>query len=162
MSNDLILEIKPRFVFVLRYVYAVFKSLLWICIPLCIDLIIPAMMNDEFLGWFIYIVMHIIIFIICVKVILLLDAKRFAVTIYRLYSDKIEFEEGLINRRCGYIKAGAIKGIDCSQNIFQLYADVGTISFVALLTRGEYALQFKDIENYELIYKKIKEICGEI
>lgn len=159
MSNDLILEIKPKFVFSLRYIYAVFKSLLWIYIPLYVDLIIPAIMNDEPIGWCIYIVVHVIMLIIAVKIILLLDEKRFAMATYRVYSDKIEFEEGLTYRRCGYIKARAIKEITCSQNTFQLYAGVGTISFVALLSQNKYVLQFKDIENYELIYAKIKEIC---
>ena len=106
--------------------------------------------------------MGLIIFMFPVSVLLLgfLDKKNFEVTSYKVYNDKIDFEEGFINHKHSSIIFKDVKEIHLDQNFIQRKYNVATVRFITAANNpmGETSIRFQDIENAQYVYTKVKEI----
>ena len=116
---------------------------------------------------YIYIVMIITLFIGCIIVTAImndLDKRNFEVTTYKVFDDKIEFEEGFINHKCNVVMLKDIIEIHLNQNFIQKKFNVGTLVFETATTNSipknafVKGLEFTDIENPQEIYNKVKSI----
>ncbi|MBP5399971.1 MAG: PH domain-containing protein [Alphaproteobacteria bacterium] len=94
------------------------------------------------------------------------DKKNFAVTSYKVYDDRIEFDEGFFKHKHTSVLFKDIKEINFGQNFFQKKYDIGTIRFVKPANYYGYGRvrtrKFQDIENYKNVYEIIKKIYNNV
>lgn len=120
--------------------------------------------------------MYIISILLILPILAYFDKKNFEVTKYKVYSDRVEFEQGFINYAYKTLKLADVKEIHLSQNFFQKKAGLGTISFLTAANlentntqRGRYrnvsraisklnGFYFKDIKNPLAVYTKLKQL----
>ena len=171
MSNEVLLEIKPQFnnlvrifsmnlIFAAGAVYVIDMFLLFISIAFSGTLpetfSLPA---EELL--FIYITLfNFTIFIFVLPLFLWLNRKNYDATSYKVYNDRIEFEEGFINHKFTTIKMEDVKEVHLTQNFLQKYANLATIKFVTPANNANTStgVTFMDIENSNYVYAKLKQI----
>ena len=103
---------------------------------------------------------YFVCFVASLILLLWLDKKNFEATTYKVYADRIEFEEGFINHKYTVINMQDIKEIHLTQNFVQRWVGLGTIRFVtaANVTEGMSGVRFRCIENSKDIYTKVKQI----
>ena len=118
--------------------------------------------QDELIVYIYILMMGLIMFMFPVSVLLLgfLDKKNFEVTSYKIYNDKIDFEECFINHKHSSILFKDVKEIHLDQNFIQRKYNVATVRFITAANNpmGETSIRFQDIENAQYVYTKIKEI----
>ena len=176
--SELVLEVKPKFYLLSRIVANLNKE---VAITLALEglfmmvitLVLIATNNptvanlvennqDELIVYIYILIMGLIIFMFPVSVLLLgfLDKKNFEVTSYKVYNDKIDFEEGFINHKHTSILFKDVKEIHLDQNFIQRKYNVATIRFITAANNpiGETSIRFQDIENAQYVYTKAKEI----
>ena len=129
-----------------------------------------ASINEQALNSFLniilcFVVNFIVLFLITLNIRVYIDKKNFEVTNYKIYQDRIEFEEGFINHGYTVLKLADIKEIHLTQNFIQRREELGTIKFVtaanssySMIGVGMAGIAFKDIENSLAIYTKIKQL----
>ena len=158
MNSDIIFEIKPKHVFYVRFFSInLFFALIMSFFPCMILDMLQAVLGFNFLYWLLF---NSIFFILFVLLLVFLDKKNFEATSYKVYSDKIEFEEGFINHKYTTIKMKDIKEIHFTQNFFQRLANIGTIKLITAANNSSNftGLKFVDVENSNEIYTKIKQV----
>ena len=169
METEVLLEVKPKYIMWLQVLLNV--SMVLLCLLLFLILFIPFFVgilidtiftaNVGPIGAFICLLL--LIFAILTALTLYITRKNYEATNYKLYRDRIEFEEGFINHKYTTIKMQDIKEIHLEQNFFQRMAQLGTIRFVTAANLGvSTGVCFKDIENSSLIYAKVKQIHENI
>lgn len=164
MSGDLILEFKPKFVGWVRYIALIGVAYVVACAPVMIIwfasiFILPNGVSEPQI-WINLAIIYLICMIFTHGILLFVDKKNFEVTSYKVYPDKIEFEEGFINHKYTTIKVEDIKEIHFSQSFIQRFAELGTIRFITAANVGTNytGLTCTDIENPNVIYAKIKQV----
>ena len=170
--SELILEVKPKFCWLQRAIVNFRKSealTMLLVMPLLIIIGIIAVQNKyisdpgDSIYMYTFVTMFILFIIICPLVTTLLgflDKKNFEVTSYKVYNDRIEFEEGFINHKYSSVLFRDIKEIHLDQNFIQSKYNIATIRFVTAANNSisETSIRFQDIENAQLVYIKVKEI----
>ena len=166
MSEELILETKPKFTGYVRFfalsLYAdIFGGMIGVTIwVVCIFLITMT----DLQMWVSLVIIYILCTLLTLGILMFLDKKNFEVTSYKVFPARIEFEEGFLNPKYTTIKIEDIKEIHFSQNFVQRNAKLGTIKFITVAntdTTGT-GLTFTDIEYPDVIYNKIKQIPENI
>ncbi|MBO7556131.1 MAG: PH domain-containing protein [Alphaproteobacteria bacterium] len=89
--------------------------------------------------------------------------RNYKATTYRVYRDRIQFDEGFIDHKNTVIKMSDIKEVQLSQGIFQKKEKIGSISFVTPANNSNHrrertGIEFKDIENPKIVYEMIGKI----
>ena len=170
MDTEILLEIKPKYIDWVR----TFSIL---CSPGCITTIIMflcgfpitalvaellmELLNINFvISLIITIILFLSLFLAGFALALFFDRKNYEVTTYRVFSDRIEFEEGFINHKYTTIRMADIKEIHLDQNFIQRKAELGTIRFTTAANNSttNTGICFRDIQNSMAIYAKIKQI----
>lgn len=107
-----------------------------------------------------YILITILVLTVSLIILLWLDKKNYEVTSYKLFADRIEFEEGFINHKSTTVKLEDIKEIHYSQNFFQRLANLGSVKLItaANSVSRNSGIILADIQNSNYIYRKIKEV----
>lgn len=175
MSEDLILEIKPKFIDYIRMLsldniamsvaiasFSIFTGFLTV--------FLLANINEQALNSFFNLILcfavnYVVLFLITLKIRVYIDKKNFEVTNYKVYQDRLEFEEGFINHKHTVLKLADIKEIHLTQNFIQRREELGTIKFVTAANNSYpmigiemSGIAFKDIENSLAVYTKIKQL----
>ena len=161
MDTEVLLEIKPKYVGYIRFFYNIVISFLAILCVAMVDWLIPMLMNlPEPQLWYVYIAINILLWLWLTGFLMFLDRKNYQVTNYKVYNDRIEFEEGFINHKCTTIKICDVKEIHWTQNFLQRFANLATIRFVTPANNSATfsGVTFMDIENSKYIYAKLKQI----
>lgn len=161
METEVILEIKPIYINYIRFLYNVVLTFLVILFLAVFDWLIPVFIGlPEPQIWYFYIVMNILLLLFSTGVIMFFDKKNYEVTSYKVYKDRIEFEEGFINHKYTTIRMVDIKEIHLDQSFIQRQAKLGTIRFITAAnnTTTSTGVSFRDIQNSMAVYTKIKQI----
>lgn len=161
MDTEVLLEIKPKYVDYIRFFYNIIISFLAILLVSMVDWLIPMLMNlSEPQLWYVYIAINILLWLLLTGFLMFLDRKNYEVTNYKVYNDRIEFEEGFINHKYTTIRMVDIKEIHLDQNFIQRQAEVGTIRFVTAANNSTTStgVCFRDITNSMAVYAKVKQI----
>lgn len=171
MSNEVLLEIKPQFnklvrifsvnlIFAAGAVYVIDMFLLFIFIAFSSTLPETFSLPADELMFTCITLFDLIIFILVLPIFLWLNKKNYDVTSYKVYNDRIEFEEGFINHKFTTIKMEDVKEIHLTQNFLQKYANLATIRFVTPANNASTStgVTFMDIENSNYVYAKLKQI----
>ena len=165
MDNEILLEVKPKYIMWLQVLINVGVVLLCLLlflilfIPFFAGILIATILTINVGPIVTFICLLLLIFAILMALTLFIVRKNYEATNYKVYGDRIEFEEGFINHKYATIKMQDIKEIHLEQNFFQRMAQLGTIRFVTAANLGvSTGVCFKDIENSSLIYAKIKQI----
>ena len=161
MDTEVLLEIKPKYVDYIRFFYNIVISFLTILCVAMVDWLIPMFMNlPEPQLWYVYIAINILLWLLLTGFLMFLDRKNYQVTNYKVYNDRIEFEEGFINHKYTTIRMVDIKEIHLDQNFIQRQAEVGTIRFVTAANNSTTStgVCFRDITNSMAVYAKVKQI----
>ena len=164
MSNDVVCDIKPKFVLLVRLISAEMCVLLICFSSAFIPLLAIAVSEPHASATAKFILFILIgIFLLIETIYLFFNYKNYNATTYTIYSDKIEFEEGFINHKYASLKFSDIKEIHLTQNFIQRFAGLGSIKFVtaANAVDGISGLLFRDIENSKEIYKKVKDMQSQ-
>lgn len=172
--SELVLEVKPKFYLLSRVVANIRKenALAYILEVLFFTFfvvfkqeLISSMLERNEEECFIYlftiaIVVLFISYLVSIVILGFLDKKNFEVTSYKVYNDKIDFEEGFINHKHSSILFKDVKEIHLDQNFIQRKYNVATIRFITAANNpmGETSIRFQDIENVQYVYTKVKEI----
>ena len=179
MSN-LIFEIKPKFYFLSR-LFASSKikealALLLIAFISATGTVVMNLLNPDMINgtvdsasvekFIIYISISAFIIgnVLSSLLVAFLDKKNFEVTNYRVYNDRINFDEGFINYKHSSILFKDIKEIHFEQNYIQKHCNVATIRFVtSAMTHNRVAsIAFLDIEHAQEVYTKIKDVHSKV
>ena len=152
--------IKPKFVWWLRSIYAVIQVTL--CV-MCLLIPAEAISNIRYVSITTCLMMHVMFWIIFVPIFIFFSKKSFEIASYKIYSDKIELEDGFFNHERVSVKIKDIEQIYYSQNFLQRIAGIGTISIIAAsnVEEGYTNLKFRDIESPDIIYANIKKMCDK-
>ena len=161
--KELLLELKPKFNALVRYTF--FLNIIcsfgaaYIFSMLILFTVLFQLKLPENLLFGAYGVSYALLFLLSLMIIVAMDKKNFEVTSYKVYDDKIEFEEGFINHKYKTVKFADVKEIHHEQNFFQRKVGLGTIKFVTAANVGtRTGISFADIENSNEVYLKVKEI----
>ena len=163
MSESSIQLLKPKYVPLVRFFslnnvlislatfYFVVMSLLIYC---------GIALNKN---WILVLLISIVIALIVLLFLVWLDKKNFEVSSYKIFNDRVEFEEGFINHKYIAIKFEDIKEVHLSQNFFQRMVNIGTIKFITAAnnTGRNTGVAFTDIENSNYVYAKVKELLNK-
>ncbi len=178
MDEKVLLELKPKFVPYLRFIYNLpighaFGSLIAVLILGGFPLL-AAIFELKYLAWvfkiyesqywFAYAMGIVLGLIILSSVILTyFDKKNYAITSYTLYRDRILSNEGFINhKRRTCILAINIEEIHFTQNFLQRMSNVGSIKIItAGYANYNTGFLIKDIENSREIYNQIDDIYNQ-
>jgi len=176
MNEEVLLEVKPKYLWWIRICSKLFMLLvsIFVLAPLIAGNLMIIAYNifniaNSFLGkgdveieigYIFGIASYILMVVGLLSKPLFFDKKNFEVTKYRIYSDRIEFEEGFINHKYTTIQLKDIKEIHLEQNFFQRKAELGSIRFVTPANNSTVntGIYFTDIENSKYVYAKVKEI----
>ena len=146
MSDEIILEVKPKYV---NYVYFSQDFVSSLIIATFISFTIGEFLFHLGLLW--VIILFITIFIFSLGLNLFFIKKNLEAISYRIYSDKIDFEEGFINHN------------HLIQNYLQRFANIGTIKFITAASSSSLTgLTFTDVENPREIYMKAKQVFEQV
>jgi len=178
--SELIMEVKPKYNMLVRFVsnfeIAMRFSVLIAALCSMVGGLIGALNFGEKFAQFLnnhhdiycFIVFGIfaIIYILVSIILLYLNKKNFEVTNYKVYQDRIEFEQGFINHKYTTLNMIDIKEIHLIQNFFQKKLGLGTIKFITAGNANNEknrnlfftGISFSDIENSLAIYTKIRQI----
>ena len=161
--KELLLELKPKFNALVRYTFILniicSFGAAYIFSMLILFTVLFQLKLPENLLFSAYGVSYVLLFLLSLMIIVAMDKKNFEVTSYKVYDDKIEFEEGFINHKYKTVKFADVKGIHHEQNFFQRKVGLGTIKFVTAANVGtRTGISFADIENSNEVYLKVKEI----
>lgn len=171
MSDEILLEIKPKFNNLVRvfsnnliyaaagvYVIEMFLVLVFITISGTLPETF-SLPSEELMVSYI-IILSCLIFILLLPLFIWLNKKNYEVTSYKVYNDRIEFEEGFINHKYTTIKIEDVKEIHLTQNFLQRFANLATIRFITSANNSTTlsGIAFMDIENANYVYAKLKQI----
>lgn len=154
MSDNLILEVKPKFVGVVRF----FSVNIATAIAVIYSLLVFFVMFK--LSGLTTLYLSICLFFLVWMLLVFLDKKNYEVSYFRVFKDRVELEEGFIMHKHRVMKLADIKEVHLVQNLFQRMGGVGTIRFVSAANSSPYVsgVRFVDIENSEAIYKEVKQL----
>ena len=162
MDKELLLEAKPKYVEVVRFfsiniLYAIYGSTTLLAIMVWFFLL-----TESFRFLVFSTVLYVIAIIFAMGLLLILDKKNYEVTSYKVYPDRVEFEEGFINHKYTTIKMEDIKEIHFVQNFIQRGHGIGTIKFITAANNPQSftGVAFKDVENPNYIYQKVRQYVG--
>ena len=178
MNEEILLEVKPKFYILSRIAANFYKELiltlglqgmfsmliLVFIIATNASVVINLAENNQFkfIAYILLIMVSLIVIIFPISVLLFgfWDKKNFEVTSYKVYNDKIDFEEGFINHKHSSILFKDVKEIHLDQNFIQRKYNVATVRFITAANNpmGETSIRFQDIENAQYVYTKVKEI----
>lgn len=162
MNEEIILETKPKYVgFVRLFSKNLFFALIIAYGVGMLSWILPVALGMQEQQALIFcFALDITIFVLSLGLLLFLDRKNFEVTSYKVYSDRVEFEEGFINHKYTTIKMEDIKEIHFMQNFLQRFASIGTIKFITAANNSASStgVAFVDVENSNYIYTKVKQV----
>lgn len=165
MNNEVLLEVKPKFVGFVRLFSA--DSLMAFVFSPIILLIIMTLKDPNALeglsaneALMSVVIPEIVIVVLLLLLFLIVAKKNYEATSYKVYSDRIEFEEGFINHKRTTIKMADVNEIHLTQNFLQRYANLATIRFVTPANNANTStgVTFMDIENSSYVYAKLKQI----
>ncbi len=162
MNKDLVFEIKPTFNNLVRFFSInLFNASLITYGVVVLFFFFPLFFNKKMNSDIdFYILITIIVLTVSLIILLWLDKKNYEVTSYKLFADRIEFEEGFINHKSTTVKLEDIKEIHYSQNFFQRLANLGSVKLItaANSVSRNSGIILADIQNSNYIYRKIKEV----
>ena len=161
MNKKLIQSLNPKFVFWVRF-FELNKILFLLFVFYCFIMpFIACDIKEQHLNIVTLIIILITLFILLFLV--WLDKKNFEVSSYKIFNDRVEFEEGFINHKYIAIKFEDIKEVHLSQNFFQRMVNIGTIKFITAAnnTGRNTGVAFTDIENSNYVYAKVKELLNK-
>ena len=177
MSDELLLEIKPKFIIPLRLIMGFGKSIIIACVfSYFLLMILPMLIvtfnenssfailvNNTGLYFVYYMIIFAIFLVFSALLNLFIDQHNYEATNYKIYNDRIEFEEGFINHKFTTLKIENIKEIHLLQNFIQRKYGVSTIKFITSANNGSTnsGISFTDIENAQYIYTKMKQLQEE-
>jgi len=98
-------------------------------------------------------------------VILLYLKKEYSATTYKVYTDRIDFENGFFNTNYISIKWKDVKEIHYNQGIVQKLFGIGTINFITAANSNSSSytgIRFNNIQTPREIYAKMLEIHQSI
>ena len=175
MNEEILLEVKPKYIWWLRALSKLcnpvtlvvfFMTLAYIGVPL---LFLPDALKESYgmsyiASFSLIFIALFVFFALIINIIIFFDKKNFEVTNYKVYNDRIEFEEGFINHKYTTIQLKDIKEIHLEQNFFQRKAELGSIRFVTAANNSttNTGVYFRDIENSKYVYAKVKEIHEKV
>ena len=171
MENEILIEVKPKFnnlvrlfsvnlLFAAGAVYVISMFLFFILLAFSALLPKISILLGQETSFMAICIFEFLLFITVLPLFLWLNKKNYEVTSYKVYSDRIEFEEGFINHKCTTIKICDVKEIHWTQNFLQRFANLATIRFVTPANNSATfsGVTFMDIENSKYIYAKLKQI----
>lgn len=176
--NELIMEVKPKFcllqraianfdkefriTIVAQAIVLMFINVIFFAINKSLILDLIENNQDKFVIYIAIIALALIVLIFPFIVLLFsyLDKKNFEVTSYKIYNDRIGFDEGFINHKHTSILFKDIKEIHLDQNFIQRKYNIATIRFIT--PSVNLGVKFQDIENAQDVYAKVKEIHENI
>ena len=175
MNEEILLQVKPKYIWWIRALNKVCNPVgiviflmifAYIGVPL---LFLPDVLKESY-GMSYICSISLIIIALClflaliINIAIFFDKKNFEVTNYKVYNDRIEFEEGFINHKYTTIQLKDIKEIHLEQNFFQRKAELGSIRFVTAANNSttNTGVYFRDIENSKYVYAKVKEIHEKV
>ena len=158
MNQDVLLQIKPKFNFWVRFFgYNIYLAFIAAIIASGVQ---PIFLANE-LSLIMFISIDAATFIITLIIAIFFDNMNYLATSYRVYADRIEFDEGFLNHKHTSIKLKDIKEIHFNQNFVQLMAKLGTVKFITAANGGysssafDTGVSFSDIENNCTAFKKL-------
>lgn len=172
--NELIMEVKPKFcllqraianfdkefkiTIVAQAIVLMFINVIFFAVNKSLILDLIENNQNKFAIYIAIIALALIVLIFPLIVLLFsyLDKKNFEVTSYKIYNDRIGFDEGFINHKHTSILFKDIKEIHLDQNFIQRKYNIATIRFVT--PSVNLGVKFQDIENAQDVYAKVKEI----
>ena len=168
METEILLEVKPKYVNYVRFfcnpgieaLLLIFVFSMLSAVP-GIALLLSELLQIRLLTVSISLILLSLVFLSLIfSIILYFNEKNFEATIYRVYADRIEFEEGFINHKYTTIKMTDIKEIHLVENFIQRKADLGSIKFITAANNSTSStgVCFQDIQNSKVVYAKIKQI----
>ena len=161
--DKLLLTVRPSFIFMLKFVIGIAYALFYI-IALFVVLFVaffPEVLPFKPAFYF-YILCAVLADIVIVSAKLLSDYLNYKATTYKVYDDRIEFEEGFINHKYTTLKWVDIKEIHFTQNFLQCIFGIGHIKFITAANTGyngyNDGIKFRDIQNPKDIYDQLKKV----
>ncbi len=178
MNEEILLEVKPKFYILSRVAANFYKELILtlslegmfmmlitvFIIATNASAVINLAENNQlkFIAYILLIMVSLIVIIFPISALLFgfLDKRNFEVTSYKIYNDRIDFDEGFINHKHSSILFKDIKETHIDQNFIQRKYNVATIRFIT--AAKDTSINFQDIENFQLVHAKIKGIHEKI
>jgi len=166
MTEEILMEIKPTYKGIERLLSKnLLKAFVWAWVFAWLFMI-PLFFNESFQDPLVCFIAWTIItlasFLIMSLVFVWLDERNFKATTYRVYSNRVEFEEGFINHKYTVINMQDIREIHLTQNFVQRWVGLGTIRFITAANvsseRQESGIGMRCIQNSKDIYTQIKQI----
>ena len=168
MEQELLFEIKPKYNGLVRLISNPISANIGFFVGLGYMAFLIAENPDN------YVLIYIFVFLLfgyglAPFIFLYFDKKNFEVTKYKVYSDRVEFEEGFINHKYTTLQLKDVLEVHHTQNFFQRRVGLGTIKFLTAGNAETYktrnynltGVAFRDIENSNVIYAKIKQLKEE-
>ena len=170
MDNEILLEVKPYYIEYVRF-FGILSSpsvasllIILLCfIPAGVPfvlLISELLQTSALLVSILLVIVIVTLLSLLFTIMLYLNKKNFEATTYKVYKDRVEFEEGYINHKYTSIRMEDVKEIHLLQNFIQRKAELGTIKFVTAANNSTSStgVCFQDIKNSNAVYAKIKQI----
>lgn len=162
MSEDLVMEIKPKFNLFAR----IFSENLFIALFISyfvwygLSFVFMSMLQNSTdktgtwasLFWCSYLVIFLLL--------LFNNLLNYLATRYTVYNNRIDFEEGFIDHKNTTINLKDIREIHLTRSLIQRFFGLGTIRFVTAANTAESTsgVKFNDIQNSREVYEKVREL----
>ncbi|MBO7556509.1 MAG: PH domain-containing protein, partial [Alphaproteobacteria bacterium] len=145
--GETIIELKPKFCFMSRLLANFrIKEAISFILAIQLELLFVIIFRSQIMEFYeknpdkesehmpiiliVSLVFPFIVFLLVELICGLWDKKNFAVTSYKVYDDRIEFDEGFVNHKHTSVLFKDIKEIHFVQNFIQRGYGIGTIRFV--------------------------------
>lgn len=163
--DRLFLTVKPFFILAFKFII-VFSLSIGILLLLLIPFLPFILLEENRFMVNMSILCALMVDVIVIIFVLLSDYLNYNATIYKVFDDRIEFEEGFINHKYATLKWIDIKEIHFTQNFLQRMFGIGHIKFITAANTGyngyNDGIKFRDIQKPKEIYDKLKRLHSSI
>ena len=169
MDSKFLFEIKPKFVSVL---YLLTNFRVWVALVSLILWVAFIQINGRFgytkglvVVYFDEFVMScyvlMFVFILFVIIMAYVGMKNYAATVYCVYDDRIELNEGFINCQHVSIFFKDIKEVHLTQNLIQRKYNVATIKVVTAANNFDMGIKLRDIEYASEVCEQLRKLIKD-
>ena len=169
MDSKFLFEIKPKFVPIL---YLLTNFRVWVALVSLILWVAVIQINgrsgyteglvvvyfDEFVISCYVLMFGFILFVIIMTYI---GMKNYAATVYCVYDDRIEMNEGFINHQHISIFFDDIKEVHLTQNIVQCKYNVATIKVITAANNFDTGIKLIDIEYADEVCEQLRKLIKD-
>lgn len=164
-SNDKSID-KNSILFSVKPTYNVFKQSLVVIGKVFVGALFVVYFLSEILFYIPFLILLFLAVMIIAFIVMLIFRKiEFKHLEYKFYIDRMEYEDGFLNKSKKQVKYSSIREIILHRTVIDRFFNLGRIRIAtsAEINRSKYrsGLNLTDLVDSEYIYEKVKEITGE-